>query len=80
MVVRENQCTGCADLGIPCLGTCCPNRNVPVMYCDNKRCLGHFTGIDRLFVVDGIHLCMDCIREIADRNGVEPEDLIEGEV
>jgi hypothetical protein len=50
------------------------------MYCDNKRCNGHFVGADRLFIVDGSQLCMDCIREIADRNGVEPEDLIEGEV
>lgn len=33
-----------------------------------------------LEVVDGVQLCMDCINEIANRNGVEPEDLIEGEV
>ena len=80
MIVYENQCTGCADLGIPCLGNCCPNRNVPVMYCDNRKCMASFTGADRLFVVGGVHLCMDCVQEIADRNGVEPEDLIEGEV
>lgn len=80
MVRIENHCTGCSDLGLPCLGRSCPNLHVPMLYCDNRKCVASFTGAERLFIVDGVHLCMDCINEIADRNGVEPEDLIEGEV
>lgn len=80
MIAYENQCTGCADLGLPCLGRSCPNRKVQVFYCDNKNCVASFTGTDRLFKVGDSQICMDCVYEIADRNGVEPEDLIEGEV
>lgn len=80
MIRIENQCTGCSDLGIPCLGRCCPNQRVPVFYCDNRKCIASNTGTDRLFKVDGSELCMDCVTEIADRNGVDPWDLIDGEV
>jgi hypothetical protein len=53
---------------------------VPVLYCDNTRCIAHHTGADRLFLVSGVELCMDCVASIAERNGVEVDDLIEGEV
>lgn len=76
----EDHCCGCAVPGYPCLGADCPNRRVLVLYCDNTRCMAHYTGADRLFIVGDSQICMDCINEIADRNGVEPEDLIEGEV
>ena len=80
MIAYENQCVGCSDLGMTCIGKSCPNRKVPVLYCENRKCVSSFTGTDRLFKVGDSHLCMDCIHEIADRNGVEPEDLIDGEV
>ena len=80
MIAYENHCTGCSDLGLSCLGQSCPNIKVPVFYCDNRKCVSSFTGTDRLFKVGESQLCMDCIVEIADRNGVNPEDLIEGEV
>lgn len=80
MVRQENQCVGCSDLGLPCMGECCPNLNVPVLFCDNKRCIGHFTGVDRLFVVGEEQFCMDCVQDRADQSGADPWDLIEGEV
>lgn len=30
----ENHCCDCAVPGYPCIGNACPNRNVPVFYCD----------------------------------------------
>ena len=80
MVVFENQCTGCSDLGIPCLGMCCPNRKVPVFYCDNHNCPANHDGTDRLFRVADSQLCMDCVEEIAARICVDLEDIIEGEL
>ena len=80
MTKIENHCCDCATPGYPCLGSACPLRRVPVLYCDNASCLAHHTGVERLFVVGGAELCMECIHQIADRNGVEPEDLIDGEV
>jgi hypothetical protein len=50
------------------------------LYCDNTRCIAHQTGAERLFLVGGVELRMDCAAAIAERNGVEVEDLIEGEV
>ena len=76
----ENHCCDCAAPGYPCRGSLCPDRHVTVMYCDNTRCLAHSTGADRLFLVSGVELCMDCVASIADRNGVDVDDLIEGEV
>lgn len=76
----ENHCCDCAAPGYPCRGNLCPDRHVPVLYCDNTRCTAHHTGADRLFIVGGVELCMDCVASIAERNGLEVEDLIEGEV
>lgn len=30
----EDECCGCAVPGYPCLGSACPNRNVPHYFCD----------------------------------------------
>ena len=35
MITYEDECCGCAVPGYPCMGSACPNRNVPHMYCDN---------------------------------------------
>ena len=51
MTVIENHCCDCAAPGYPCMGSACPNRRVPVFYCDNSRCSANLTGTDRLFVV-----------------------------
>ena len=34
MVKIENWCVGCRDIGLPCMGSACPNRHVEVHYCD----------------------------------------------
>ena len=80
MVVFENQCTGCSDLGIPCLGNCCPNRRVPVFYCDNHNCSSSHEGTDRLFKVGDSQLCMSCVQALAERICVDPCDIITGEL
>ena len=51
----ENECVGCTDLGLHCLGGSCPNRNVVRFYCDKcdkEKKLYHF---------DDKELCVDCL-------------------
>ena len=55
MVRYENRCCGCAVPGYPCLGSSCPNRNVPVYYCD--KCGDE---LEEIYDVDGEELCEDC--------------------
>ena len=53
MAVRyEDQCVDCE---LPCLGNSCPNRNVPIWYCD--ECGDE--GVD-LYEVDGKEVCAKC--------------------
>ena len=80
MIRIENHCCDCAAPGYPCRGDLCPYRHVTVLYCDNTRCTAHHTGAERLYIVGGVELCKDCVASIAERNGVEVEDLIEEEV
>lgn len=54
----ENHCCNCAVPGYPCIGSACPNRNVPVHYCD--KC-GY--ELDEVYEVDGEELCEDCLKE-----------------
>ena len=64
MVRYENRCCDCAVPGYPCLGSSCPNRNVPVYYCDKCDC-----EIDcDIYDVDGEELCEDCLKDIFRRN------------
>lgn len=52
----ENQCVGCpSEMG--CLGIGCPNRNVPIDYCDQCGCEG------ATYRIDGEDLCDDCASE-----------------
>lgn len=53
MVKYENECV-CCDL--PCMGTSCPNRNVPHYYCDDCG------EEDTLYEFDGEELCINCIK------------------
>ena len=55
MIRYENECVGCPpERG--CLGSGCPNRNVPYYYCD--KC-----GDDAEYNFDGEDLCEDCLLE-----------------
>lgn len=58
MLVYEDMCVDC---GLPCLGKSCPNRNVPVYYCDD-------CGDDApLYYFEGEELCLDCIEKRLER-------------
>lgn len=52
MIKYENDCVGC---DLPCLGSSCPNRNVPHYYCD--ECGDETT----LYDYDGEQLCSSCL-------------------
>ena len=53
--VLENECVGCPP-EIGCLGSSCPNINVPHYYCDD---CGDETD---LYYCEGEELCIDCIK------------------
>lgn len=57
MVKIENCCVGCTDIGLPCMGSTCPNRRVAVYYCD--KC-GEELG-DDIYEVDDKHYCEGCL-------------------
>ena len=59
----ENHCCGCAAPGYPCLGASCPNRNVPVHYCDNCG-----EELHEIYDVDDQELCEECLKEMFRRD------------
>lgn len=65
MITYENECVGCpTELG--CLGSSCPNRNVPYFYCDECK-----KDVEELFKWDDKQLCIDCIKKKLEK--IEPE-------
>ena len=58
MIKYENECVGCPkEMG--CLGSACPYRNVPHLYCD--ECEDEFDEED-LFTSNGDDMiCLDCL-------------------
>lgn len=52
MITYEDECVNC---GLPCLGTSCPNRNVPHFYCDDCG------DEEDLYEYEGEQLCIKCI-------------------
>ncbi len=75
MAVRfEDECVGCPpEMG--CLGSCCPNRNVPRVYCDN--CGEELYDEDAWDDGSGIYMCANCLeRKLRDAGvDVEAEDF-----
>ena len=57
-----NECVGCRDLGLHCMGSACPNRNVTRFFCD--RCQDEITVI---YDYDGEELCEDCLKALFKR-------------
>ena len=51
----EDECTGCKDVGLYCMGSSCPNRNVVRYYCDDCGCE------DTLYYYDDRELCEECL-------------------
>lgn len=58
MLKYEDDCVGCTASGLPCLGKCCPRRNIPVYYCD--ECEEEIEG--EVYEVDGEDLCEHCLK------------------
>lgn len=55
MRATENECVGCTDLGLHCLGDSCPNRSVVRFYCDE-------CGIEEtLYETEYGELCSSCL-------------------
>ena len=57
MVEFENECVGCPP-EIGCLGSACPKRNVPHLFCDS--CEDEFES-NELYMFDGEMLCSECL-------------------
>lgn len=55
MKKKTNECVGCKDIGLPCLGSSCPHRNVTRYYCD--KCREEAV----LYEYDGEELCKYCL-------------------
>lgn len=51
-----DNCVGCTDLGLPCMGSSCPNRKTYVEFCD--ECDNHAS-----YFIDGQAYCEDCAKE-----------------
>lgn len=61
MVKYEDECVGCPkELG--CLGSACPNRNVPHFYCDECK-----NDVETLYYYDGKELCLECIEKMLEK-------------
>ena len=58
MIKYENECCGCATESYPCMGSACPNRNVPHFYCDKCG-----EDVEELYKVDGEELCEECLKD-----------------
>lgn len=56
MIEIEDECVGCKDMGLPCLGAGCPNKKVPHFYCDECE-----DERDFLYEFEGKQLCDDCL-------------------
>ncbi len=60
----ENECVGCTDVGLHCIGGACRHRNVVRFYCD--RCGWE----EKLYHYNDEELCADCL--------LEEFDVVEG--
>lgn len=56
MVMMENECCGCATENYPCLGSACPNINVPHLYCDKCE-----EEVEDLYKTEDGELCAECV-------------------
>lgn len=62
MIKIENDCLGCTDMGLMCLGSSCRYRNVEHHYCDH--CGEELERSHDIYDVDGLELCEDCLLEL----------------
>lgn len=57
----ENECVGCTSIGLHCIGSGCPKRNVPHWYCD--ECGDE----EQLYHYEDKELCINCIEKSLDK-------------
>lgn len=67
MIRYEDECCGCATENYPCLGSACPNINVPYYICDicEEELDDDDVYIDKYGVMVGIngHICRSCLKD-----------------
>lgn len=68
MIEYVNECVGCAEAGLPCMGRSCPQRRVPHYYCD--ECGKE----DSLIEYDGMEVCYDCYAKATGGDGDGEEE------
>ena len=55
MITYEDECVGCpTEMG--CMGSACPYRNVPHLYCDKCK-----DDVEKLYKYDGQEICEECL-------------------
>lgn len=57
--VYEDECCGCAVPAYPCMGSACPNRNVPHYFCD--KCKEEFEPEALYVTEDDEEICSECL-------------------
>lgn len=72
MIEYEDMCVGCPP-EIGCLGDACPNKNVPVPYCDECNTYADY-------IVEGKYYCEHCLREQMKREfeALTTEEMLDG--
>lgn len=66
MVTMEDECCGCAVPAYPCMGSACPNRNVPHLYCDKCE-----EEVEDLYKTEDGELCAKCVLEMFEKVEVD---------
>ena len=58
-----DECVGCTSMGLSCMGITCPNRNIPVYYCDECG-----EEMEEVYEVYGEELCEECLKDMFRRD------------
>lgn len=66
MIELRNECVGCIDIGLPCLGSGCPNKRVPRLVCDDCH---YDIDEDEYYTYDGKDYHDVCILKVLVENG-----------
>lgn len=61
-ICYEDECCGCATESYPCLGSACPNRNVPHLYCDKCE-----EEVEELYETENGQLCEECVLKMFEK-------------
>lgn len=61
MIKIVDECVDCTDIGLPCKGIGCPNREVERHYCDDCKVS------EAVFEIDGIEFCESCAADHLDK-------------